>query len=230
MKKFLSFFLVAILLFLSACNTHTPNDTDATTEGTTTESTFTDISESNTTETTSETNTIKDNQLPLPKESAEFSFLSGAGAWRTVITLNRDGTFTGRYLDSEMGETGEGYPKGSAYICDFSGKFENIKKVDEYSYQMTLTGIKTEKPVGEEWIEDGIRYVASDPHGLNDPINEQTCTEFIFYLPDTPIDQVPEEFLIWWPYRYTQETAPKTTLSCYGILNVTTSFGFFTTE
>ena len=53
MKKFLSFFLVAILLFLSACNTHTPNDTDATTEGTTTESTFTDISESNTTETTS---------------------------------------------------------------------------------------------------------------------------------------------------------------------------------
>ena len=230
MKKFLSFFLVAILLFLSACNTHTPNDADTTTESTATESTFTDISENSTTETTSETNTIEDNQLPLPKESAEFSFLSGAGAWRTIITLNRDGTFTGWYLDSEMGETGEGYPKGSAYICDFSGRFENIKKVDEYFYQMTLTGIKTEKPVGEEWIEDEIRYVASDPHGLNDPDNKQECVEFIFYLPDTPVDQVPEAFLTWWPYRYTQETAPMTTLSCYGILNVTTSFGFFTTE
>ena len=230
MKKFLSFFLVAILLFLSACNTHTPNDTDATTEGTTTESTFTDISESNTTETTSETNTIKDNQLPLPKESAEFSFLSGAGAWRTIMTLNRDGTFTGRYLDSEMGEIGEDYPHGSAYTCTFSGKFVNIEKVNAYSYKMTLTDIKTEKAVGEEWIENEIRYVASEPYGLNDPINEQECTEFIFYLPDTPVEEVSKEFLTWWPHRYTQETAPKTTLSCYGILNVTTSFGFFTTE
>ena len=117
MKKFLSFFLVAILLFLSACNTHTPNDADTTTESTATESTFTDISENSTTETTSETNTIEDNQLPLPKESAEFFFRSGAGAWRTIITLNRDGTFTGSYLDSEMGESGEGYPHGSAYTC-----------------------------------------------------------------------------------------------------------------
>ena len=230
MKKFLSFFLVAILLFLSACNVHTPNDADTTTESTATESTFTDISENSTTETTSETNTIEDNQLPLPKESEEFSFLSGAGAWRTIITLNRDGTFTGWYLDSEMGEIGEDYPHGSAYTCTFSGKFVNIEKVNAYSYKMTLTDIKTEKAVGEEWIENEIRYVASEPYGLNDPINEQECTEFIFYLPDTPIDQVPEEFLTWWPYRYTQETAPKTTLSCYGILNVTTSFGFFTTE
>jgi len=230
MKKFLSFFLVAILLFLSACNTHTPNDADTTTESTATESTFTDISESSTTETTSATNTIEDNQLPLPKESAEFSFLSSAGAWRTIITLNRDGTFTGWYLDSEMGEIGEDYPLGSAYTCTFSGKFVNIKKVNAYSYKMTLTDIKTEKAVGEEWIENEIRYVASEPYGLNDPINEQECTEFIFYLPDTPVDQVPEAFLTWWPYRYTQETAPKTTLSCYGILNVTTSFGFFTAE
>ena len=230
MKKFISFFLVAILLFLSACNTHTPNDADTTTESTATESTFTDISENSTTKTTSETNTIEDNQLPLPKESEEFSFLSGAGAWRTIMTLNRDGTFTGRYLDSEMGEIGEDYPHGSAYTCTFSGKFVNIEKVNAYSYKMTLTGIKTEKAVGEEWIENEIRYVASEPYGLNDPINEQECTEFIFYLPDTPVDQVPEAFLDWWPYRYTQETAPKTTLSCYGILNVTTSFGFFTTE
>ena len=230
MKKFLSFFLVAILLFLSACNTHTPNDADTATESTVTESTFTNVPESSTTETTTESNTIKNNQLPLPKESAEFSFLSGAGAWRTIITLNRDGTFTGWQLDSEMGETGEGYPNGSVYICDFSGRFENIKKIDEYSYQMTLTGIQTEKPVGEEWIEDEIRYVASDPHGLNNPDNNQECVEFIFYLPDTPVDQVPEAFLTWWPYRYTQETAPKTTLSCYGIVNGTTNFGFFTTE
>lgn len=236
MKKFLSFFLVAILLSLSACNTHNPNSTSAGTTEVTTDPTVADTIESHATDATtdttatSETNSMEIVQLPLPEENVEFSFLSGAGAWRTIITLNRDGTFTGSYLDSEMGESGEGYPHGSAYTCTFSGKFVNIESVDAYSYKMTLTDIKTEKAVGEEWIENEIRYVASEPYGLNDPINEQECTEFIFYLPDTPVDQVPEEFLTWWPYRYTQETAPKATLSCYGILNVTTNFGFFTTE
>ena len=129
-----------------------------------------------------------------------------------------------------MGETGEGYPKGSAYTSTFSGKFDNIKKIDEYSYKMTLTDIKTEKTVGEEWIENEIRYIVAEPYGLNDPINNQDCTEFILYLPNTPIDQVPEEFLTWWPYRYSQGSDAKTTLSCYGILNVTTEFGFFTAE
>ena len=215
MKKSLCIFLMAITLCLSACNTHAPNDPVAA------------ITETNA---VPETSLLEGGQLPLPEEDTEFSFLSGAGAWRTVITLNRNGAFTGSYLDSEMGEIGEEYPKGSVYICDFSGKFENIEKIDAYSYKMTLTDVTTEKAVDEEWIEDEIRYVASAPHGLNDPINMLECTEFVFYLPDTPVDQVPEEFLIWWPYRYTQETDPKDTLSCYGILNVTTNFGFFTTE
>ena len=219
MKKFFIVFVLVILLSFSACNTLNPNDTD--------------VLESNRTETSSETvgtDTFENIQLPLPKEKVEFSFLSGAGAWRTIITLNRDGTFTGWYLDSEMGDTGESYPKGSAYTSTFSGKFQNIEKVNEYSYKMTLTDVKTEKEVGEEWIENEIRYIASTPHGLNDPDNNQECTEFIFYLPNTPVNQVSEEFLTWWPYRYPQEAGQKTTLSCYGILNVTTNFGVFATE
>jgi hypothetical protein len=126
-----------------------------------------------------------------------------------------------------MGQFGEGYPNGSAYTCTFSGKFENFEKVDAYSYKMTLADIQTEKTVGEEWIENGIRYIATGPHGLNDPDTNQVCEEFVFYLPDTPVEQVQEGFLSWWPYRYLQESGPKT-LSCYGILNVTTEFGFFT--
>ncbi len=221
MKKLLSIILVIALLFLllTACSNELQKSNPSISDD-----------DPTTTISTEAKHTTEVESLPLPQDSIEFSFLSGAGAWRTTITLNRDGTFTGRYLDSEMGETGEGYPKGSAYICDFSGKFENIKKVDEYSYQMTLTDVKTEKVVGEEWIEDEIRYIASAPYGLYDPSKKQECTEFIFYLPDTPIDQVSEEFLTWWPYRYPQETGPKTTLSSYGILNVTTSDGFFTTE
>lgn len=229
MKKFFSILLIVIMLSLSACKTQNPNSTSADTTETTTTKTSESYATDATTGTT-EANPMYISQLPLPKENVEFSFLSGAGAWRTIITLNRDGTFTGSYLDSEMGESGEGYPHGSAYTCTFSGKFVNIESVNAYSYKMTLTDIKTEKAVGEEWIENEIRYVASEPHGLNDPITNQLCTEFVFYLPDTPVEQVPEEFLTWWPYRYSQESDAKTTLSCYGILNVTTEFGFFTTE
>ncbi len=228
MKNILSIIILSVILSHSVC---TPNNTHVSLNDSNSEPTATNAYEKRTiiSDATQSTHG-EDYQLPLPQEDLEFSFLSGAGAWRTIITLNRDGTFTGWYLDSEMGDIGEDYPKGSAYTCTFFGKFENIEKVNEYSYKMTLTDLKTEKTVGEEWIEDEIRYVASSPYGLNAPNNEQECTEFIFFLPDTPIEKVPEEFLSWWPYRYTQETEPKATLSCYGILNVTTNVGFFNME
>ena len=63
--------------------------------------------------------------------------------------------------------------------------------------------------------------MASDPYGLEEG------TEFILYLPDTPISEVPEEFLIWWPYLFEHDTDPFDTLSCYGILNVAMGYGFF---
>lgn len=52
-----------------------------------------------------------------------YGFSSGAGAWGTYFYLEKDGTFTGRFHDSEMGETGDGYPNGTVYISEFSGKF-----------------------------------------------------------------------------------------------------------
>lgn len=159
--------------------------------------------------------------LPLPDSSMEFTFMSGAGAWRTVLFLNADGTFTGTYLDSEMGEAGDAYPNGSAYISNFSGRFTDIEKIHEFSYKMTLSELVTEKPVGEEWIENGIRYIASEPNGLS------SGTEFAFYLPTTPIANMSEDFLFWWPLKFEHVTAPKDTLSCYGIRNVATSDGFF---
>jgi hypothetical protein len=100
-------------------------------------------------------------------------------------------------------------------------QFNNIEKINEYSYKMTLAEIATEKNTGEEWIEDEIRYIASDPYGIDGG------TDFILYLPNTPITEVSEEFLSWWPYRYGQQSDPKETLSCYGILNVATQNGFF---
>lgn len=128
--------------------------------------------------------------LPL-----EFVFSSGAGAWQSIITLNSDGSFKGTYNDAEMGSNGEDYPHGTVFTCEFSGKFKDIKQVNDYTYTMTLAEITTEKNEGEEWIKDQVLYIAADPYGL------ESGKEFLFYTPETPIKELSKEFLNWWPKR-----------------------------
>ena len=60
-------------------------------------------------------------------------FSSGVGGWGTSLTLERGGTFSGQFHDSDMGAIGEDYPNGTVYLCHFSGRFSVSEKVDEYS-------------------------------------------------------------------------------------------------
>lgn len=164
------------------------------------------------------------NEAKLPDVfPLEFVFSSGAGAWRTVIVLNQDGSFNGAYLDSDMGDRGDDYPKGTHYICDFSGQFDNISQIDSHTYSMTLSKITAEKEKGEEWIEDGILNKYSEPYGMEDG------TEYLLYTPDTKIAEVPEEFLKWYPgWNFVDEDGNHSdTLSCYGIYNIKMGYGFF---
>ena len=151
-----------ILLTFSSCKNTSTN------QETTTKYEEPDTSDSTTEEVTSTSNVAEKTLLPLPQECIEFYFSSGAGAWGTEIKLNSDGTFTGEYHDSEMGEMSEDYPTGTVYSSSFSGRFENIRKINDYSYKMTLVDIKLEMEVGTEWFGDGIRYVASKPYGIED--------------------------------------------------------------
>lgn len=177
-----------------------------------------DAEASDTGSTEAETDT-SDSSVQLPGEyPMAFTFSSGAGGWATTLILNSDGSFTGNYSDSEMGEIGDDYPNGSVYVCSFSGTFENIQKVDDNVYTMTISDVSNETR-GEEWYEDGVRYVPSDPYGLEEG------ESYIFYTPDTSTDGLSEEFLSWWPGRY-EETTPET-LSYYGILNEEMGYGFF---
>lgn len=162
---------------------------------------------------------------PLPDAlPLEFVFASGAGAWGTALTLDRDGSFTGRYRDSEMGESGEGYPHGSVYVCAFSGRFEEIEQVDDTTYSMKLGEVSMEKEPGEEWIEDEVRYVASAPYGI------EGGETFFLYTPDTPLDGLSKEFLSWWPDNWRREPEGLETLGGYGIHNQETDDGFFAAE
>ena len=152
--------------------------------------------------------------LPL-----DLMFASGAGGWSTDMTLDQDGSFTGAYHDSEMGEQGESYPNGSCYISTFSGRFGSIRQVDDHTWAMTLEELTVQEEPDTEWIEDGIRYIASEAYGL------ETGKEFLLYSPETPTEGLDEEFLTWWPSWNVEDTG---TLNCWGLLNLEMGYGFFT--
>ncbi len=119
-----------------------------------------------------------------------FSFMSGAGAWSTDIFIKSDGSFVGEFYDANMGEDGEGYPYGTIYTCRFNGRFGAVKRIDEYTYSMHLLEIETEE-TEDEWIEDGVRYVASYPYGL------ENADEILVYMPGSWIRALPMEFITW---------------------------------
>lgn len=163
---------------------------------------------------------IEGDTLVLPSDMPFcFTFSSGAGGWSTDIFLQSDGTFSGAYHDSDMGTSGADYPNGTVYYCNFSGKLEVVQKMDEYSYALKLASLEKEK--GKEYIEDGIRYVPSEPYGM------EKGKSYILYLPDTPLDGLSEEFLMWWPGRYDMQEQKRTTLGYYGLYNKDMEYGFF---
>lgn len=144
-----------------------------------------------------------------------FLFSSGAGAWGTELYLHDDGTFEGEYHDSDMGDTGEGYPNGTVYLCHFSGKFSEPVRNDESSYSMKLEYLNVAETPDTEVYEDGQRIIYSGPYGL-----ENTDT-FLVYLPGTPVSDLPEEFVSWIYGLWDMETLPD-----YGIYNVGEQEGF----
>lgn len=154
------------------------------------------------------------------KEPTRFSFMSGAGAWSTELFLYPDGTFTGNFHDSNMGETGDGYPHGTIYTCDFEGRFTITEQTDDNTYALSLSGLTTQQVPDEDWwIEDQILYLASGPYGLEDG------ETFYLYTPKKATAELSEMFLSWWPLRYEKERPE--TLGCYGIENVEAQTGFF---
>lgn len=145
-----------------------------------------------------------------------FWFASGAGGWGTEITLNPDGTFTGDYHDSDMGDTGDGFPYGTIYICRFNGKFSQPEPVDDYVYLMRLEYIEADEEPDIVTYEDGVRYITSYPYGFDDG------DEFLVYMPDTPVSCLPTEFMSWCESKI-RLTLPS---NYYGIYNINGMQGF----
>ncbi len=166
--------------------------------------------------------------VPAPAASAIFEeltgktfyFTSGAGAWLTSLHISADGSFTGEFHDSDMGDTGPGYPGGTVYLCPFSGTFGFISKVNDYEYVMKLTSLQTDESPGMI-IEDGVRYIIQkEPYGLND------ADEFRIYLPGRSTKDLPKPFLEWVSMPHAWGNQIPATLPFWGLYNVGGEMGF----
>ena len=116
-----------------------------------------------------------------------WSFCSGAGAWSTDLTILPDGSFSGDYHDSDMGDTSEAYPNGTIYVCSFSGKLSLVEQVDENSWKLHVDELTYTEPNGKEVFEDGCKYIYTDVYGLS------TGDEMMLYKPGTPLDSFTDE-------------------------------------
>jgi len=121
----------------------------------------------------------------------QWEFSSGAGGWSTELTINPDGSFSGRFHDSEMGEIGDGYPNGTVYVCAFTGQMSGLEAVDGQTWRVKVDSVTPDEAPGRETIDDGIRYVTSDPYGV------AADDEMLIYLPGTPLEGFTEEMRMW---------------------------------
>lgn len=148
-----------------------------------------------------------------------FIFSSGAGGWGTTLVISEDGSFSGEYSDSDMGDIGDGYPAGTVYQCDFTGQFTKPVMVNEYTYLMEIEEINLEKEPGTEEIKDEILYKYSTPYGLEDAKN------ILIYLPGAPLAELPEDFRGWVGY-YDLSGTEETSLPFYALNNESQQQGF----
>lgn len=80
----------------------------------------------------------------------EFEYSDNTGVWSTVLTIQFDGSFIGKTNDSKIGDIGDDHSLGSIGYNEFTGKFTNLEKVDEYTYKATLESLNYAKEVNSE--------------------------------------------------------------------------------
>lgn len=110
------------------------------------------------------------------------------------MSISKDGSVKGTYTDMNRGITGPNHPNGQMDLSNFTGKFNNLVKVNDYEYKMTLTDLDYPK-VGETKIVNGVKIDTTEPYGIAD--GKSPGKEFILYLPGRPVKDLPEEVGSW---------------------------------
>ena len=147
----------------------------------------------------------------------QWSFSSGAGGWSTELTIAEDGSFTGNYHDSEMGDIGDDYPNGSLYGCSFSGQLTLGEAIDDNAWNVHVDSLTVDGTLNEESIEDGIRYITVEPYGI------KAGDDMALYLPGTPAEAISEEMQFWAHLNFQDDP---TALESWFLANEASESGF----
>lgn len=121
----------------------------------------------------------------------EWEFASGVGGWSTDLRILPDGSFSGEYHDSEMGDSAEEYPDGTVYLCSFTGQMSVKEQAEDGAWIIRVDRLKTDESQEAEYIDGGIRYLAAEPYGLSEG------DEMRLYRPGTPVNVFSEDMLFW---------------------------------
>ena len=160
--------------------------------------------------------------------AGSYTFTSGAGFWSTFLELKPEGTFTGEFHDTNMGERGEGYD-ATVYYSKFSGYFENPRKINAYTYSFELGNIAYEnepetEEIGNPYDNDStanllIKY--STAYGLDG----STKTVYA-YTPSAPVAKLPKGFMSWIGHLREQSLRDKPELSYKCLYAVEPEYGW----
>jgi hypothetical protein len=157
----------------------------------------------------------------IPGMPISFTFNYGNNSWRTILSLNADGTFSGHEITFYM-ETGDGYPNGTISVSDFDGKFTEVRKINEYEYAMKVDFLNFSATT-EESITNGIITL---PVLLSFIPGLTNGDEFRLYLPGRPTADMPEDYISWVGSILEGWRSTPATLPFYGLCNMEDE-GFF---
>ncbi|MCR5733231.1 MAG: hypothetical protein K6G22_01370 [Lachnospiraceae bacterium] len=139
-----------------------------------------DVSEDDDTELNEDMYKVEPEEVfPLMAEWSYY-FTSGVGGWGTELNVAEDGSFSGSFHDTDMGDTGPGYENGTIYICNFSGHFNDyVRSGGPNIYMLSIEDIEYENEPGTEEIEEDIRYIYSEPYGLEGLLGKEDPLAFL---------------------------------------------------
>lgn len=119
----------------------------------------------------------------------DFSLSRVEGGTETAFSVDKNGSFEGDYYESD-------YENEITTINEFIGRFTYAKKIDEYSYSLTMSDIDlkyTPDTEGYETLSNGYEAyrIYITPYGLED----SSAVHYILYIPGTPVSALDDRIL-----------------------------------
>ncbi len=119
-------------------------------------------------------------------EGKVFIYSHGSGHGVSTLTMGANGSFSGQYKDFRAGETGEEFPKGTVYLCNYTGRFTEASKENNYTYALSVAELSTSALPGVVVYQDGYRYISTEAFGF------ENAGVFDLFLAGSYTSEMPE--------------------------------------